>query len=86
MDKHDKKEEKHPLTVLVNEQQVVFHVHSATGAQIKTTAIAQGVAIQPNFVLQLEHPNGTSNIVGDADTEHLHNHMRFTAIAPDDNS
>lgn len=80
------KEEKHPLTIFVNEQPVVFEIHTATGAQIKATAIAQGVHIQSNFVLQLELPNGTSSIVGDNDTVHLHNHMRSTAIAPDDNS
>jgi len=80
------KEEKHPLTIFVNEQPVVFEIHTATGAQIKAAAIAQGVHIQSNFVLQLELPNGTSSIVGDNDTVHLHNHMRSTAIAPDDNS
>lgn len=86
MSTHDKLGEKHSVTVLVNEQPVVFQVHSVTGVEIKAAAIAQGVAIQSNFVLQLERPNGTSSIVGDSDTEHLHNHMRFTAIAPDDNS
>ena len=38
------------------------------------------------FVLQEELPNGTSRIVGDADEVHLREHLRFTAIAPDDNS
>jgi hypothetical protein len=74
------------VVVRVNEQQVKLNGHSATGAEIKMAAIAQGVAIQPNFVLQEELPNGTSRIVGDRDRVHLREHLRFTAIAPDDNS
>jgi hypothetical protein len=73
-------------TILVNEMPVKIKGHSATGAEIKAAAIAQGVLIKPNFVLQEELPNGTSRIVGDADSVHLREHLRFTAIAPDDNS
>jgi len=73
-------------TITVNEMPVKIEGHSATGAQIKAAAIAQGVLIKPNFVLQEELPNGTSRIVGDADSVHLRDHLRFTAIAPDDNS
>ena len=76
----------HVVVISVNEQPVKLKGHSATGAQIKAAAIAQGVAIQPNFVLQEELPNGTSRIVGDNDPVHLREHLRFTAIAPDDNS
>jgi hypothetical protein len=75
-----------PITVTVNEQQVTLASRTVTGAEIKAAAIAQGVAIQPNFVLQEELPNGTSRIVGDADEVHWRAHLRFTAIAPDDNS
>ena len=74
------------VTVTVNEQPVKLRGHRATGAEIKAAAIAQGVAIQPNFVLQEELPNGTSRVVGDRDHVHLREHLRFTAIAPDDNS
>jgi hypothetical protein len=74
------------VTVSVNEQPVILHGHRATGAEIKAAAIAQHVQIQPNFVLQEELPNGTSRIVGDNDEVHLREHLRFTAIAPDDNS
>jgi hypothetical protein len=77
---------KHIVTVSVNEQPVKLEGHKATGAEIKAAAIAQGVHIQPNFVLQEELPNGTSRIVGDNDEVHLREHLRFTAIAPDDNS
>ena len=73
-------------TVTVNEQPVELMGDTANGAEIKTAAIAQGVHIQPNFVLQEELPNGTSRVVGDSDSVHLRPHLRFTAIAPDDNS
>jgi Multiubiquitin len=83
---HESEHKNHIITVSVNEHLVKLHDHTATGAEIKTAAIAQGVHIQPNFVLQEELPNGTSRIVGDNDKVHLREHLRFTAIAPDDNS
>ena len=76
----------HTVEVTVNEQTVRLNGRTATGAEIKAAAIAQGVAIQQNFVLQEELPNGTSKIIGDNDDVHLRPHLRFTAIAPDDNS
>jgi hypothetical protein len=80
--------ESHPKvhTISVNEMPVKIKGHSATGAEIKAAAIAQGVLIKQNFVLQEELPNGTSRIIGDADSVHLRDHLHFTAIAPDDNS
>jgi hypothetical protein len=80
------KPEKHEVTVTVNEQPVRLRGKTATGAEIKAEAIKQGVHIQQNFVLQEELPNGMSRIVGDSDVVHLREHLRFTAIAPDDNS
>lgn len=74
------------VTVSVNEQPVKLRGRTATGAEIKAAAIAQGVQIQPNFVLQEELPNGTSRVVGDQDEVRLREHLRFTALAPDDNS
>ena len=85
-DQEEHGREKHTVTVSVNEQPVKFHTRTATGAQIKVTAIEQGVHIQQNFVLQEELPNGTSRIIGDNDVVRLREHLRFTAIAPDDNS
>jgi hypothetical protein len=90
--KHEKKEnedhggEKRTVTITVNEQPVKLHGQSATGAEIKVKAIEQGVHIQQNFILHEELPNGTSRIIGDNDPVHLREHLRFTAIAPDDNS
>jgi hypothetical protein len=74
------------VTVSVNEQPVKLQGETATGNEIKAAAIAQGVLIQLNFILQEELPNGTSRVIGDNDTVHLREHLRFTAIAPDDNS
>jgi hypothetical protein len=78
--------EEHELTVSVNEQPVKLHGKAATGAEIKAAAIRQGVLIQQNFILQEELPNGTSRVIGDNDQVHLREHLRFTAIPPDDNS
>lgn len=77
---------RHEFTVTVNEQPVRLHGKVATGAEIKTVAIRQGVLIQQNFILQEELPNGTSRVIGDNDQVHLREHLRFTAIPPDDNS
>ena len=78
------------ITISVNEQPVEMsgcgQDRSATGAEIKAGAIEQGVLIEANFVLQQELPNGTSRIIGDDDEVRLRKHLRFTAIAPDDNS
>ena len=57
-----------------------------TGRETKAEAIRQGVAIEANFVLQLELPNGTSKIIGDDDEVRIHPGSSFTAIRPDDNS
>jgi Multiubiquitin len=80
------KDQRHEVTIAVNEQPVKLHGGTATGAQIKAAAISQGVHILQNFVLQEELPNGTSKIIGDDDPVHLRKHLRFTALAPDDNS
>lgn len=78
--------ERHEVTVTVNEMPVKLRGRTATGMEIKQAAIKQSVLIQPNFILQEELPNGTSRVVGDNDVVHLREHLRFTAIAPDDNS
>ncbi|QQS40017.1 MAG: multiubiquitin domain-containing protein [Acidobacteriota bacterium] len=75
-----------PVRIFVNEQEVEMKKRTATGSEIKTAAIAQGVQIQQNFMLMEELPNGTSRKIGDADEVRLRPHMKFTAIAPDDNS
>jgi hypothetical protein len=88
MSPHENEHKPHDgkVEVTVNGRPVLLQGTHATGAQIKAAAIAQGVAIQQNFVLQEELPNGTSIIIGDADEVHLRPHLKFTAIRHDDNS
>lgn len=74
------------VTIEVNGREVVVPDREVTGVEIKQAAISTGVAIQLNFVLQLELANGTSKVIGDNVTIRVHPHMSFTAIAPDDNS
>ena len=86
-EKNNRKEHyDHSVTISVNEQPVVLQDKIVTGMEIKKASIAQGVLIQANFVLQEELPNGTSRMIGDNDEVQLHEHLRFTAISPDDNS
>ena len=77
-----------PKTVVieVNGKEVEMAKEEVTGLEIKEAAITQGVNIQTTFVLQQELPNGSSKIIGDRDKVQLRKHLRFTAIAPDDNS
>ena len=74
------------VTIEVNGHKVEMPSGPATGLEIKNAAIKAGVNIQPNFVLQVQLPNGTAKIVGDSDKVALSEHLMFTAIAADDNS
>jgi Multiubiquitin len=74
------------VTVEVNSRPVALTEKKMMGAEIKATAIAQGVQIQLDFVLQLERPNGEFDTIGDADELNIRKGLSFTAIAPDDNS
>lgn len=74
------------VTVEVNGNPVVLDAKVMTGLEIKQAAIAQQVQIQPDFVLQLERPNGEYDPIGDNEEVHVHKGMNFNAIAPDDNS
>jgi hypothetical protein len=76
----------HELEVKVNTKEVKFKEHRVTGATIKSTAIAQGVAIQMDFNLfQIIHGRPLKEI---CDDEHvnLHECEAFRATAPDDTS
>lgn len=74
------------VEILVNGKPVGIVGKQASGLVIKQEAIIQGVNIQPSFMLQQELPNGSSLVIGDNDVVSLRPHLRFTAIAPDDNS
>lgn len=72
--------------VTVNGKPVVLRKRHMTGLEIKEAAIAQGVRIEANFILQEELPNGQSRIIGNDDRIEVRDHERFTAIPNDDHS
>lgn len=57
----------------------------ATGAEIKAAAIAQGVAIQPNFPL-FQVKGKKLEPIRDDETVHIRDGLKLRAVAPDDNS
>jgi Multiubiquitin len=71
---------------MVNRHTVVFHAHKASGAEIKSTAIAQGVQIQQDFNLFEKRAGHPLKPIGDAEVVELHEGEEFRAVAPDDNS
>lgn len=76
----------HLITVTVNNKDVTFQEHKATGAQIKQKAIAQGVSIQADFSLFRVYGPGKMTLVRDDETLTLHEKEAFRAVAPDDSS
>ncbi len=80
------KQPAHPVTVHVNERPVDLPDDRLTGAQIKAAAIAQGVPIQPDFILVLERNDGRADTIGGKDEIHVNKHSRFSANDGDDNS
>ena len=76
----------HPVEITVNERPVILPDKDTTGLGIKNAAIAQGVPIKADFILQQELSNGGSRVIGDNDPVKVHKHERFTAIDRDDNS
>lgn len=77
---------KHEIDVLLNEHKVMFQVRQATGAEIKATAIAQGVGIKPDFSLFEVIGGNHLKPISDQDPTQLHDKQVFRATAPDDNS
>jgi len=76
----------HKIEVLVNEKEVILKHQNQTGLSIKEAAIAQGVAIQTDFVLSIERGGGKTELIGNDDHIKVHRHERFLAIPNDDNS
>ncbi len=74
------------VIVKVNNHEVTFHEHKATGLQIKKTAISQKVPIQLDFALFEIKGHGQLKQIGDHETIELHKGQAFRAVAPDDNS
>ncbi len=75
-----------PVTVHVNERPVTMARHRASGLEIKSTAIVQGVSIEEDFILVEELAHGRTKIIGDNDIVGLHSDSRFLANDGDDNA
>jgi hypothetical protein len=82
----EESEAKREVRITVNGQFVVLPVHEVTGLEIKTLAIAQGVPIQPDFVLSEVRPDGKHRPIGDDKKIHVKDGEEFWAIPGDDNS
>ena len=74
------------IAIFVNEQPVTLDEARQTGMSIKQAAIAQGVQIQPDFVLSIERGGGKTELIGDDQPVRVHKGERFLAIPNDDNS
>jgi hypothetical protein len=74
------------IVVKVNGRDVSFKEHKVTGAEIKSTAISQGVPIQQDFRLFEVRPGHPLKEIRDDEVVNLHEREQFRATAPDDNS
>ena len=83
---HGPATERHEVQITVNGQPVTVLGPRITGLAIKQAAIAQQVAIQLDFILSEELPNGKMKIIGDDDVVTVNKNSKFLAVAPDDNS
>lgn len=85
---HEPQVDRKPVTVTVkvNRHSVTFTERHATGAEIKATAIVQGVPIRQDFALFEVKGQGNLNQVGDDERVTLNDKDAFRAIAPDDAS
>ena len=71
------------VTVNVNGRTVQMPKGEASGAEIKEAAVAQGVAIAPDFSLFFRGKRGLEP-VRDSEEIKLKEGMEFSAVAPDD--
>jgi hypothetical protein len=76
----------HSVEIVVNFKPVVMPSQHATGLEVKHTAIAQGVNIQPDFVLFRDKGHGHRDPVRDDEKIELHRGEKFEAVPGDDNS
>ena len=73
------------VSVVFNSLTIEIPRGEHSGAQIKAFAIAEGIAIEPDFPLAVKHGNRFEN-VGDTDVVKVHANQEFTSVAGDDNS
>ncbi|WP_326912930.1 hypothetical protein [Rhizobium johnstonii] len=67
-------------TITVNKNKVTMRRGWTTGRGIKSAAIAQGVNIREDFVLDQELPNGDTQLIGDNDPVFVKGGERFGAV------
>lgn len=68
------------VEIKVNTKPVQISRGWHTGAEIKAAAIAQGVQIKPDFVLDLEGEGGATRVIGDDDRIFIRGGERFGAV------
>ncbi len=77
------------VTIFVNNREVVMTEErgrpEASGSEIKSAAISQGVNIRADFSLFLDRGQSLKP-VGDAEVVEFSPRSKFRAVAPDDNS
>lgn len=75
------------VTVTLNRQPVTLPKHRISGAEVKEAAIAQGVQIEPDFLLTLEAFEGQpARHIADDDVITVTKHSVFSANDGDDDS
>lgn len=79
-------EHHHLVEIVVNKKHVEIEGPTATGLQIKESAIAQGVDIEITFKLSRVIGEHKTEGVSDEEIVHLHKGEKFVAVADDDNS
>ena len=80
-------QEKASVTVTINKKPVTLRSHRVTGIEIKRAAIAQGLAIEEDFLLTLEaHDGEPAKTIGDEVTITVTKNSVFTANDGDDDS
>jgi hypothetical protein len=72
----------HSAAIYVNKQRVLLERETATGAEIKAAAIAQGMNVRPNFVLVEVLANGTSRAVAENEVVRVRENNRLITVAP----
>ena len=77
---------KKTVDVKVNNKPVKVDGLQASGQEIKDASIEQGVAIESDFQLAVQLPDGRYQIIGDDDPVEVSSGSVFVATACDDNS
>src|SRR5579862_143211 len=79
MAEENQERQAHRVTLFVNERPVTIHGPKATGEQIKTAAVEQGVHIELSYFLWEELHDGGVRQVHNHEEVDVTEHKRFTA-------